>query len=229
MKYHLLLQAPKKSIKRKEETNFSVETMENVEEISRMLNSTGAEWYLVGGLEASMLFGSITRPHTDIDIEIDETQIPSLSKGMKQFGYTLCEKVASIPLPSRTTFSPFPDYQNLTLYREVTSKRKTKSKDLRLVNKKINDPYSLLGIIDVKVCQRNENGATIYNKGKPIRINKTYQGKNILVGNEQIRCRNTDYLKILKATSKNKADAYDLILLDVAISKNMYKQTEEKK
>lgn len=192
------------------------EIMTKLTQVSRIINNTGAEWYLVGGLGIAMHNNkSITRKHGGIDIEVDITQMPILREGMQKQGYHLGTKMFTMP-STKWGFE-----NDVLVYRECKIDEPfMKLKDIRFV-KEYPRNYSgtldrLVDFIGVKTCIRTPDGAIISYEGKQIPMKKSYEGKIVELDGEEIKLRNIAYHRYLKNLSKQNGDklaAYDLLFI----------------
>jgi hypothetical protein len=204
------------------ETKEEIKT--KLAQVARMLNGTGADWYLVGGLGIAMHNNKITRKHGGIDIEVDVSQIPKLREGMKEQGYHLGTKAFIIDNKYAKLLGYKKDVLVYTDFEEYADCEKNeqlmKLKDIRFV-KEYPKNYSgtldrLVDMIGVKVCKRTFDGAIISYEGKLIEMKKPYEGKIIELNGEEIKLRNIVYHRHLKNLSRKNGDEtaiYDLLFI----------------
>ena len=196
-------------------SHSSLEGIEDaLTEAFKMFNKTGATWVPAGGIEPTVRFGAATRNHSDIDIELEEAQIPLFRKGMEAQGYKLCEKIISIKIPNYK--------ERIIAYRNLTRQTDLLKKQIRLINTDLNNEnlHYLLKVIDVKVCRFTNEGTVINNKGNLITITDQYLSNQTDFHGEKIQLRNLAFYNKIKSAEhkKNKpgkaTDKYDRILLE---------------
>jgi hypothetical protein len=221
--YKYSIQDPKPDLRQK--CNLK-EIEQNLEDAFEMFNKTGAKWSPVGGLEATVRIGYMTMNHTDIDIEIDETQLPIFKKGMETQGYKLFEKLISLNVN-------LPRYKKrFILYKKCNINKNTIKKQVRLIHNNPDILPYLLRVIDVKVCRHTDEGTTVNVDGQLIPINKPYYGKIIDFKGQPIQLRNIGFRTYIKSlenkrksysrqANKRDIDRYYSILLDTDKVKNM--------
>jgi hypothetical protein len=207
-----------------------------LEDAFSMFNKTGAKWSPVGGLEATLNFGQAIRNHTDIDIEVDISELPKLKEGMDFYGYKLYEKLFSFKLINLPGFKKI-----MEIYRDCEIDDTILEKQVRLVhnaqNKNLiynqnNKFHRLLNVIDVKICKQTSEGTLINNDGYFINITSPYNGQTMKFQGQPIQLRNRAYSNTIKAIeSKQNQKKTNITLFDhfiLTAEKEIYTEEDYK-
>lgn len=192
----------------------SLEGIEDaLKEAFKMFNKTGAIWVPAGGIEPTVRFGAVTRNHSDIDIEIEEAQIPIFRKGMELYGYKMCEKIISIKIPNYE--------KRIIAYRNLNNETDFLKKQIRLIHTDLNNEniHYLLKVLDIKICKFTPEGTVINNKGNLITITDKYFSNIAEFKGEKVQLRNLSFYNKIKSIEYKKkpgkiTDKYDRLLLN---------------
>jgi hypothetical protein len=206
-KYQFMIvsRKPKPLIK----TDSDIDSLKVIEELAKKLSGIKTKWYLVGGFGIDLHYGSITRKHFDIDIEIDKKDTPQFMKEIQPLGYGIYTQSVGIEILPKTY---------LEVYRPSKPEECTPEKHSRIRMISNTETCQLTKCIDIKFCENTPNGTRIGNDGRPpILIREKYDGPIQRIGDQIIRLRNIEHHRILKANQIGKVHFHDNKTIDTVM------------
>ncbi len=188
-------------------TQADVENIDGaIDALPGILGDPG-KWVLSGGLAIDLADGRLTRKHFDLDIGVEEGDLPNIVASAGRAGYGLFKKVLSTKVSSK---------KKAIVYRGLNAEDAVRRRSRRLRLARIDalgKPVAHGGVLDyLDVYVHRKVGDEMHLNHPRITLPSDYNegGSYTTRRGTTVRLRGIDYLKVIKERRDNPANAHDL-------------------